>query len=143
MYQLLKSAYAAINKLVVKSVSGNEVSATRVQSYLILGPIQMMILVVVGIELASFIHGIYTTGSYVLSSEFIVTFGMVLSHHLAILFSRSKSQSINEIKGGQSETEVSTKTTESTQVTTDVVTDTTTKSKGDAANDAPVDAANN
>lgn len=99
MFQLIKSAFSSINRLIVRSVTTDEVSATRISSYLILAPIQLMILVVVLIELFEFGHSIWTGHPYVLSNEFIITFGMVLSHHLAILFSRSKSQSRAELKG--------------------------------------------
>ena len=100
MFQLIKSAFNSINRLIVKSVSSDEVSATRISSYLILAPIQLMIIVIILIELFEFFHSVYTGKNYVLSNEFIITFGMVLSHHLAILFSRSKSQSREELKGG-------------------------------------------
>lgn len=100
MFQLIKSAFASINRLIVKSVSTDEVSATRLSSFMVLAPIQLMIIVIILIELFEFFHSIYIGKDYVLSNEFIITFGMVLSHHLAILFSRSKSQSREELKGG-------------------------------------------
>ncbi len=105
MFKVITSAIASLNKLIVKSVSTDEVSATRLSSYLILAPIQLMVLVIILIELFEFFHSVYTGNDYVLSTEFIITFGMVLSHHLAILFSRSKSQSREELKGGTTPTE--------------------------------------
>lgn len=107
MFPILKSAINSINKLIVRSVTTDAVSATRISSYLILAPIQLMIFVVILIEMSSFIHSLWTDGEYVLSNEFIITFGMVLSHHLAILFSRSKSQSREELKGGTTTEETS------------------------------------
>ena len=107
MFQIIKSALSSINKLIVKSVSTDEVSATRLSSFMILAPIQLMILVVVAIEVFEFGHSVYAGTPYVLSSEFIITFGMVLSHHLAILFSRSKSQSRAELKGDNSDSTTS------------------------------------
>lgn len=80
-------------------ISGNPNSSARIQSYLVLAPILLMVLVVVGIEITSFGIAMYAAKTYVMSNEFIIVFGMTLSHHLAILFSRSKSQSITEIKG--------------------------------------------
>lgn len=55
------------------------------------------------IEIWSFIHAIYTGKEYVLSNEIIVVYGMLLSHHLAILFSRTKSQGMAELKGTSTE----------------------------------------
>ena len=39
--------------------------------------------------------------TYHISGEILVVFGMLLSHHLALIFTRNKSQGINEIKGIQ------------------------------------------
>lgn len=72
-------------------------SSTRYQSYLILLPILLMIFVTTGIELTSFIIAMYHAKAYVLSNEFIIVFGMVLAHHLSILFSRTKNPSISEV----------------------------------------------
>lgn len=87
--------------LIKKSLNGysDETSSARLQSYIVLLPILLMILVVMSIEIFQFGHSIYIDKPYVLSNEFIITFGMILSHHLAILFSRKKSQSLDEIKG--------------------------------------------
>ena len=93
-----------INKILMKiaesvDTHGNTISSVRLQSYLILLPILMMVLVFLTIEIWSFIHAIRHGTEYKLSSEIIIVFGMMLSHHLAILFSRSKSQSVGEISG--------------------------------------------
>jgi len=117
MIQLIKSAFISINRLIVRSVTTDEVSATRISSYLILAPIQLMIFVVVLIEMFEFVHSVWTGHNYVLSNEFIITFGMVLSHHLAILFSRGKSQSREELKG--SSTTTTSTTTETAETTTE------------------------
>lgn len=114
MIQLIKSMFMSINRLIVRSVTTDEVSATRISSYLILAPIQIMIFVVVIIEMFEFVHSVYTGHDYVLSNEFIITFGMVLSHHLAILFSRSKSQSRDELKGSTTTTSTTTETAATT-----------------------------
>jgi hypothetical protein len=105
MFEAIKSAIASINRLIVKSVSTDEVSSARLSSFMILAPIQMMILVVILIELVAFGTSIYHGKDYVLSNEFIITFGMILSHHLAILFSRTKSQSRKELAEGDSKEE--------------------------------------
>ena len=86
---------------ITKSIDSTDptVSTSRLQSYLILLPIIIMVVVFLVIELWSFIHALSTGKPYVLSNEIIVVFGMLLSHHLGILFSRNKSQSIGELKG--------------------------------------------
>jgi uncharacterized oligopeptide transporter (OPT) family protein len=96
-----------INKILMKiaesvDTQGNAISSVRLQSYIILFPILMMVLVFLIIEIWSFAHAIQHGDEYKLSSEIIIVFGMMLSHHLAILFSRSKSQTIGELKGGGS-----------------------------------------
>lgn len=93
-----------INKILMKiaesvDTHGNTISSVRLQSYLILLPILMMVLVFLTIEIWSFVHAIKHGVPYRLSSEIIIVFGMMLSHHLAILFSRTKSQSVAEISG--------------------------------------------
>ena len=97
-----------INKILMKiaesvDTQGNTISSVRLQSYIILFPILLMVLVFLIIEIWSFIHAIKHGTEYKLSSEIIIVFGMMLSHHLAILFSRSKSQSVAELKGGNGE----------------------------------------
>jgi len=78
---------------------GNLHSSTRLQSYIILTPILLMTLIFIGFEITTFGVCIYSGTIYKISTEIIVIFGMLLSHHLAILFSRKKSQSIQDIKG--------------------------------------------
>jgi hypothetical protein len=73
-----------------------ETSSVRLQSYLVLIPIILMVIVFLMIEIWAFIHAAYIGADYVLSSEIIVVFGMVLSHHLALLFSRSKDGAIEK-----------------------------------------------
>ena|ERR1035437_8230885 len=68
----------------------HEVSTPRLQSYLVLIAILMMMIGALVIEMWSFINAIYHTETYKMSNEFIVVFGMALGHHLSILFSRNK-----------------------------------------------------
>ena len=112
---------------ITKSLNINDttVSTTRLQSYLILLPILIMVFVFLFIEIWSFFHAINADKPYVLSNEIIVVFGMLLSHHLGILFSRNKVQSIAEIKG------INTASTTDTSISTDdatINTNTTTNS---------------
>jgi len=90
--------------------SDNSVSSTRIQSYLLLFAILLMIFVFVTIELWSFIHAIHSGQPYVMSSQFIIVFGMVLAHHLSVLFQRPKSQSVSDLIGNNTSTATSTPT---------------------------------
>lgn len=109
--KFILSIFNSVNVLIIKSLkTTDEVSATRLQSYLLLALIQLMILVVVGIEVVAFGHSTYIGKEYVLSNEFIIAFATICSHHLAVLFSRSKSQSIKELKGGDTSNEEGTAT---------------------------------
>ncbi len=102
MINVLKKIVDLINSSVD---SGTSVSSVRVQSYLIIPMIILFVLTFITIEIWSFAHGINTGKEYHISNEIIVIFGMMLSHHLAILFSRSKSQSRKDLKDGSSEPE--------------------------------------
>jgi fumarate reductase subunit D len=97
----MKTIVNSILLKIAESVDGtsNKVSSSRVQSYIILFPILLMVLVFLIIEIWAFGHAIDHGMDYKLSSEIIIVFGMMLSHHLAILFSRTKSQSVAEIQG--------------------------------------------
>lgn len=56
-----------------------------------------MLLIFSGIELYNFIHTLYfTDNTYTISNEIIIIFGMVLSHHLALVFSRRSSNIKND-----------------------------------------------
>ena len=81
---------------------GNVYSSVRLQSFIILLPILLMTFTFIGFEITTFAMCIYLGKAYYISSEIIVIFGMILSHHLALVFSRKKSQSIAEIKGKDS-----------------------------------------
>ena len=88
-----------LNKIALSLLPSSKISTNRIQSYILLLPILCMSVIFTGIEVYQFFHCINSDKDYYLSAEIIIVFGMILSHHLAILFSRSKSQSINEIKG--------------------------------------------
>lgn len=91
-----------INKILMKiaqSVDGtnDKVSTARLQSYLMMFPILAMVFVFLVIEIWAFAHTINAGKDYRLSNEIILVFGMMLAHHLSILFSRAKSTSIGDI----------------------------------------------
>lgn len=91
-----------INKIMTKIAqsldgSNNTVSSVRIQSYLMMFPILAMVFVFLVIEIWAFAHTIHNGKDYKLSNEIILVFGMMLAHHLSILFSRAKSPSIGDI----------------------------------------------
>lgn len=97
----MRTVFKKIVDLINTSVdSQTSISSVRVQSYLIVPMIILFVMTFIMIEIWSFVHGIRTGGNYAISNEIIIIFGMMLSHHLAILFSRSKSQSMKELKEG-------------------------------------------
>lgn len=83
-------------------LEGNKHSSSRIQSYIVLAPIILMALIFLGFEITAFAFCIYAGKTYIISSEIIIIYGMLLSHHLALVFSRKTSQSIGDIKGDQS-----------------------------------------
>lgn len=101
----MKTIVNSILLKIAESVDGtsNKVSSSRVQSYIILFPILLMVLVFLIIEIWAFGHAIKNGIDYKLSSEIIIVFGMMLGHHLSILFSRTKTPSITEVKTGIAE----------------------------------------
>lgn len=103
---------------IASSVNSNTpVSSVRVQSYIMMLPILLMVAVFVIIELAAFIHSVRKDNEYHISNEIIVIFAMNLSHHLAILFSRSKSQGLAELSGTATSETTTTETTNTEIVT--------------------------
>jgi uncharacterized membrane protein YwaF len=88
--------------LIKLSLNGqnHDVSAARLQSYLIILPILLLVITFLLIEIWSFMHSIQTLPNtpYHLSNEIIIIFGMLLAHHLSILFSRNKPTSITDVK---------------------------------------------
>jgi len=86
--------------LITKSVSSeNTVSSTRIQSYMILATVWIGFLILFGLEISNAVYTFRHDKPYVISNEIIVTFGLVLSHHLSILFSRSKSKNVSSDSG--------------------------------------------
>lgn len=70
------------------TTADNLVSSTRIQSFIILVPILIMCFIFICIEIAYFLFSIRNGTEYHISTEIIVIFGMILSHHLAIMFQR-------------------------------------------------------
>jgi len=75
-----------ILSLIRISVDNNsKESANRVQSYFMLILVMMMSLSFLGIEITRFIMN---PSTYVISSEIIIIFSMILAHHLGILYQK-------------------------------------------------------
>lgn len=92
MFTILTNLIKQLIYKISKSLNGdsNEVSTSRLQSYIVLVPIISMSLIFTLIEIWSFLHAINAGTSYRLSNEIMVIYGMLLSHHLGLLFSRNK-----------------------------------------------------
>lgn len=88
MKQFFKVLFDKIN---LSILSNNNTSSSRLQGYLVLVPILVMCYTFLGIEITSFIIAMVHGKTYVLSSEIVIVFGMMLSHHLALVFSKRKS----------------------------------------------------
>ena len=95
-FPFIKKIMARINQ---STIGDNNVSSVRIQSYIILLPILIMTAIFLIIEIWDFIYTISSKGDYTISTEIIVIFGMLLSHHLAVMFSRKNSQSISDLTG--------------------------------------------
>jgi CRISPR/Cas system-associated endonuclease Cas3-HD len=78
-----------------------KISSVRIQAYLLFGAIIGFALFFLGVELTSAIIAWIKTGIYTLSSEILIVFGALLTHHLALLFNKrkeySKDEKINDI----------------------------------------------
>jgi hypothetical protein len=88
-----------LKKISFSVLEGNAHSTPRIQSYIVLLPILIMSFTFLGFEMYTFFHLMALGKDYFISSEIIVVYGMLLSHQLALVFSRKKNQSIKEIKG--------------------------------------------
>ena len=85
---------------IAASINGNSnrVSSTRIQAYIILFPILIMVAIFLIIEIVAFGNSLYHHIDYHISNEIIIIFGMLLAHHLSILFSRTKSTTASEVE---------------------------------------------
>ncbi len=84
MKNIFNTFWKYIGKSVMNNV-GTKVSTTRIQSYFILGSILTATAVYLGIDIVNGIFAWIKGGSYVIPSEHVVLFGMVLTHHLWLL----------------------------------------------------------
>lgn len=74
-----------------KSILKNNTHSThRIQSYILMIPILLMVLTFLTIEISQFIVAVHTGIPYRISTEIIVTFGMLLTHHISVLFQKDR-----------------------------------------------------
>lgn len=105
--KITTSIFKPLLNYVSKSIDANNpVSTPRFQSWVVLIAILFQVLMFTIFEVLSFIVAIKTGIPYSISADNIVIFGMLLSHQLALVFARSKSQSIKEIKGDDATEEI-------------------------------------
>jgi hypothetical protein len=77
-------------------LSDNTHSSARIQAYIILLPVLLMSLMFIVIEVTRIVYCFMHDGvKYEISSEIIIIYGMLLSHHLALLFSRRSNNDKN------------------------------------------------
>ncbi len=69
----------------IESKIGGKISATRISSYLILGSILTTTAVYLAIDIVNAFHKWSCDEYYVIPTEHIIFFGMILTHHLALL----------------------------------------------------------
>lgn len=81
---ILKKFWEHIERSIISGVS-KKVSTTRISSYLILGSILTTSLIYLIIDIVNAIIKWSNGEIFVLSAESLVFFGMILTHHLALL----------------------------------------------------------
>ncbi len=93
---LYKRAVNAIGR----SLDGTseKTSSVRIQAYVLLIPVLLASLVFVSIEAVNAIVAWNNQVAYVPSNESIIIFGMILSHHISVLFTRTKPKNYYEVK---------------------------------------------
>lgn len=87
MKKLIKKILNKISKSVLKD---NTHSTHRLQSYILIIPILLMVITFLVIEISQFIVAVHTGIPYRISTEIIVTFGMLLTHHISVLFQKDR-----------------------------------------------------
>jgi len=96
------------------SSAKNTPSSSRIQGYLLLIPVLLFSLSIVGIEISEYVSCAKQNKEYSMDSQTLIAFGMVLSHHLSLVFSRSKANGAN---ADNASTPSSTSNSDDTQTT--------------------------
>jgi hypothetical protein len=81
---IFKKFWEYVEKSILAGIS-NKVSTTRISSYLILGSILMTGLVYLIIDIVNAIIKWSNGETFIISTEDLIFFGMILAHHLALL----------------------------------------------------------
>jgi hypothetical protein len=71
--------------------SDSKISSTRIQTYIMMISVILSTAAFLAIEIANAVVAWFNNKPYVISSESIIIFGMILSHHLGMMFSKPKS----------------------------------------------------
>lgn len=83
----------------ISSSADNKLSSTRLSAYAILTGVLLIVLVALGVEISSAITGLINKQTYVLSNEFIIVLGSLLTHHLALLGINKHHETKEKING--------------------------------------------
>jgi hypothetical protein len=121
---LFKKFWEHIEKSILGGVS-NKVSTTRISSYLILGSILTTTAIYLLTDIVNAIIKWYDGEIFIISKESLIFFGMILTHHLALLGINKNAETkqytdlvkLSNEKSNSSKKE--TEDTEETQETTD------------------------
>jgi hypothetical protein len=105
MKAFISNIFSKIGKSVLKD---NTHSTHRIQSYILMLPILLMVITFLIIEISSFLVCMHTGIPYSISSEILVVFGMVLTHHISVLFQKDNNL-MPEIKEKKEEIKEETK----------------------------------
>lgn len=81
---VFKKFWEYVEKSILAGIS-NKVSTTRISSYLILGSILMTGLVYLIIDIVNAVIKWSNGETFIISTEDLIFFGMILAHHLALL----------------------------------------------------------
>ncbi len=86
--------FSKLTSIILSTLNGNDnkKSSTRFQSYIVLIPVILTAFVFIFIEIINAIITWKTGAKYIPTNEILVAYGMILTHHISVLFSRQKSK---------------------------------------------------
>lgn len=105
---LFKIFFSRLFNAIGRSLDGTseKTSSVRIQAYVLLIPVLLASLVFVSIEAVNAIIAWNNQIAYVPSNESIIIFGMILSHHISVLFTRTKLKNFYEVKPNNNKEEI-------------------------------------
>lgn len=101
---MLKNFWGYIIKSIESGIGG-KISTTRISSYLILGSILTTTAIYLSIDVVNAFKMWQKDSTYIIPSEHIVVFGMILTHHLALL-GINKTAETKQINNGSFNTQL-------------------------------------